>query len=476
MKRVKKLFALIALLTLGVNASFAANEVSSDGYIIINTIEDFKKIIRKSGNKIRLEAKEYTIKKAGFATPVEHDTYRNGVLQDKKRIKQHLLDFSGSNNTIDMTGATINVNTELFGLFGGTELIEAIISGNDNYIKGLKLIDYGEGKPILGALNLEIAGERNTVTEAYIYAKGSVPYGYGHLFGKGAEYIYKHRKHSGLLITGVDVKLLKSYVLMHSYGHGLFLQGSVNTWIEDCVVEGLMRSTNEMLKETSGPAVEVGFRTLYHPGYIVPNEMKALSEDSYRIYASGANGRKTVGLNVINCKSIGMRTGFDISLGSADGDLNIIGCEAIGCQFGYSLNSGAVVENCKGDIKYGPILTFPYAKANNSKVELEITASESDHPYARSVEINGRNHDIKITMAEGVKSEIPIFFGESFRCDVAMFKSPNADIKNLSTSSNVKLDNQTTLPIVINDRSSSCTITTKGKVEDNGANNNISTL
>ncbi len=462
MKHLTKLLALLVLCCCTLSA------YANDGYVTVNSIEELQKVIKKDGVKVRLTPGEYSIDTKKYVSSSKYDQYKNGKLLDKKFEVCALLHFSGNNNTVDMSGATINVNTEILGQFGFIEFAEALISGDDNYIKGLKLVDYGKHVPGKGSNSVYLMGDRNTLIEADIFAEGSSPYGYGHLLGKGAGSMFKLRKHCVLLIAGIDSKVLDSKFKTYAYGHGIYIQGAVNTLIEGCVVEGKMRSTNEMLAETSGLAFDAGFKTLYHPGYIVPNEMKALSEDAYRIYASGVNGRRTVGLNVVNCTAIRMRTGFDVSLGSAEGDLNISGCEAIECQFGYSLNSGAVVENCKSDMVYGPILTFPYNKAEGSKVDLTITRGESDHPYARAAEINGTNHEIVIKAKKGVKSKLPIVLGESFRGDVAIFRNTATDLSKVSGSRGVKLVNESGLQIVINERNSNSEITTNGPVDDKG--------
>ncbi len=469
---MKKLLTLLMLLCLGIAHSVAQD---ADGFITVNSIAELQKYLNKDGAKVRLAPKEYTIDKVSQGEIYAHDHYRNGVLQEKKMEHVGLLRFTGNGNTFDFTGSTIKVDTKLFSQYSSRDVACVLITGNDNTIKGLKVSDFGNQTPRKGALMMYIMGDRNTVTEADLYAEGSSPYGYGHLLGKGAGTRYTAlKKHSGILITGVDTKLLNSYLKTHAYGHAIFLQGAVNTWIEGCTVEAKMRLTDEMLKEKSGPAYESGFKSTYHPGKIVKGEMKSLSEDGYRIYASGSNGRKTVGLNVVNCKAIGVRTGFDVSLGSPEGDLNIINCEAVGCQFGYSLDRGAVVENCKGDIKYGPILTFPYTKARGSKVDLTITDSKSKYHYPRAVEINGSGHTISLKLAEGVSKEaLPICFGESFRCDVAHFRDPKADPSKTSGAKGVTLINTTGMDILLREHVSGCKITTNGKVTDKGTNNSV---
>ena len=180
------------------------------------------------------------------------------------------------------------------------------------------------------------------------------------------------------------------------------MQGAVDTYIQDCYVEGLMRTTDEMLKETSGPAFDVDFRSDYPPGKIEPGQIKALSEDGIRTYPGGAIfGRKTENVTVIDCKVKNMRSGFDLS--ATSGKVIVNGCEAVGCQEkGYSLPSGGVIKNSRGDAMYGPLLAFPGVDIKDCNVELELVGSTSDFPPARLAEINGSGHRIvlQITRAK----------------------------------------------------------------------------
>ena len=50
---------------------------------------------------------------------------------------------------------------------------------------------------------------------------------------------------------------------MRSFGHAFFIQGGDNTYFEECYAEGEIRPTDQMLAESSGPAFENDFASVY---------------------------------------------------------------------------------------------------------------------------------------------------------------------------------------------------------------------
>jgi lysophospholipase L1-like esterase len=263
-----------------------------------------------------------------------------------------------------------------------------------------------------------------------------------------------------LLVEGTNTKLLGCKVVTHAYGHGIVMQGAVNTLVKDCYVEGKMRTTNEILAETSGLAFDVGFKSDYPPGKIMPNEIKSLSEDGIRTYpAGGLNGRRTQGITVINCTVKNMRSGFDLSANLAP--TKIIGSTAIGCQEkGYSIGTDGVIEKSKGDALYGPLITFIDKDVRNCKVNLELINTVSEYNVSRLAEINGSGHKITIRNYQGKKRSVesPIVFGESFWADVHQFRKPKGKYGDYAGAKNIKLFNYTGMPVRLNDLSINCTV------------------
>lgn len=74
-----------------------------------------------------------------------------------------------------------------------------------------------------------------------------------------------HNKHSGILIVGESITLKDTRLLMRSYGHGIFMQGALDTVIDGCHVEGELSTVSAVLAEegTGSPADNVDFLTVW---------------------------------------------------------------------------------------------------------------------------------------------------------------------------------------------------------------------
>lgn len=443
--------------------SAQAKEIFSDT-IFINSVEKLAKYAGESNVLIKMKPGEYTINsiKIGKLSIFKRD--ETSELKDDFRIGS-LIHFSGNNSQYFLSGVALNIDAKLHKNYAKSEFSEVLVSGNNNYIEGLKGKDVGNEVPANRVQMLRIMGDDNTIKNADLFVQGSSPYGYGHLLGKGRGSLVPTNKHSVLLVEGTNTKLLGCKVLTHAFGHGIFMQGAVNTLLKDCYVEGKMRSTNEMLSETSGLAFDVGFKSHYPPGKILPNEIKALSEDGIRAYPSGGlNGRRTQGIKVVNCTVKNMRSGFDLSASSPP--VKIVGSTAIGCQEkGFSLNSGGVIENSKGDALYGPLITFIDKNIKNCKVDLELVNTVSEYEVLRLAEINGSGHHITIRKYQNKKRSIdsPIVFGESFWADAHRYRSPEDKHGTYGGAENIQLFNYTEMPVKLNDLVINCTVTNSEK-------------
>jgi hypothetical protein len=387
-----------------------------------------------------------------------------------------LLNFSGNHSTYDLSGAVIRLDTEVHREFGGRHLFKVFVSGNGNVIKNLTVHDVGDVPPAQGAIMMHVMGDDNVISGADLYIRGSAPYGYGHLLGKGGGSLAALLKQSSLLVSGLNTQLLGCKVVTRAYGHGIVLQGAVNTLIRDCYVEGEMRTTDEMLAETAGPAFDAGFASIYPPGRIVPGQIKALSEDGIRTYADGrATGRRTGPVIVENTTVKNMRSG--ICLGFEQGPSRIINCTVIGSQErGYSISSGGVIENSRGDAMYGPLLTFLGKDTRGCTIELELMPAVSGFPVPRLFEINGKEHHITLRNYQGIPraQKGPIVFGESDWGDIHLFRAPSDPPSRYSGAYDITLINETGLPIILGKLSANCDVITNGEVlKDDGQNNRV---
>lgn len=442
--------------------------------VLVSTVSELIKFSSKDNVIVKMKAGTYHFDDSRLRQNLIIKKYDiNGNPKSDYPITA-LINFSGNNSKYILDGVVINIDTKLYQAFGKNHIFEIFVSGNRNRIEGLKVRNIGDKAPIRGAIMMHVMGDDNTLTNVDLSIRGSYPYGYGHLLGKGVRTLVKPRKHSSLLVSGKNTKLIACKVVTHGFGHGIVMQGALNTLIQDCYVEGKMRTTDEMLAETSGPAFSVGFKSDYPPGRILPNEIKALSEDGIRSYPYGyLVGRKTENITVINSTVKNMRSGFDLS--AHIGKTLIDGCTALECQEkGYSVSKNAVIKNSKGDAMYGPLLSFHQNNTENCDVELELINTVGSYPIERLVEINGRGHKIKITNFENKKRSkvTPIVFGESFWSDVHKYRQPETNPKAFSGAYNITFKNETGMPIVFKELSSNCNITSNGELlEDLGKNN-----
>ncbi len=379
----------------------------------------------------------------------------------RQREEWQWMVFSGSNNLFRLDGVTIEVDTALRqALRAPIHTNEFVVAGGGNFIHGLTINHIGKGTSLGGAA-LAITGGGNTLRNCTIHVGGSFPYGYGDLFGKGGPNIIGPRKKSGVLITGSGTSLIGCKLYMRSYGHGYFIQqdaGDVS--FRDCYVEGVMRSTDEMLAETSGPAFKVGFRTvaMNRAGEhkVTPGYMKSLAEDGFRTYGQHAN------LSFKNCTAKNMRCAFALRTKTA---ARLDHCTAIGCEVGYWISTGALVTHSRGDAQYGPLL---FAEGDNAAIDLELLPAESKMIVHELATLQGSGN--KVTIQSGTPGKrgrpLSILIGYG----TPMMGEGMAPIAE-KPARNLTLRNETSMPIVIGAKASGGEVTTGGPVQENKGQN-----
>ncbi|WP_430933835.1 SGNH/GDSL hydrolase family protein [Saccharicrinis sp. 156] len=456
-----KILIGVFILMISVFTVHARNNLSDT--VFIQSLEELANYAVKSNVLVKMKPGEYTLCSTKISQHSTFKQYKKG-LDSTDFVIASLIHFSGNNSSYYLSGVTISIDTKFHKKFGNKakriEFAEVLVSGSHNYIEGLKARDLGDDVPAHRVQMLRINGDNNIISKADLFVHGSTPYGYGHLLGKGRNALVPLHKHSVLLVEGMNTKLLKCKVVTHAYGHGIFMQGAVNTLLKDCYVEGKMRPTNEMLAETSGLAFDVDFKSDYPPGKIMPDEMKALSEDGIRTYPKGGlHERRTQGVTVINCTVKNMRSGFDLSANLPP--TKVVGSTVIGCQEkGFSIGTNGVIENCKGDAMYGPLITFITKDIKNCKVDLELVDTVSQFQVHRLAEINGSGHQISIRNHKGRirKVKVPIVFGESFWADVHQYRKPGSPLGTYAGANNITLVNKTEMPVIFNELTSNCKV------------------
>lgn len=428
--------------------------------IQISSLEELNYYAEQSNNSVKLAPGVYRM--ADFLN-------EDSVALRVEREEREYLNFSGKNNTFDLTGVKLEIDTKLRKeLRHPIHTNEIVVTGDSNVFKGLEIYHIGDITSPGGA-TFCVEGEGNTIDGFTLRVQGSFPYGYGDLFGKGGPDVIRHHKHSAFLITGSYTNVLNCNLFMRSFGHGFYIQKSAgNIHFENCLVEGEVRSTDDVLKETEGPAFDVNFRT-WTPNrkgeYIVtPGYMKSLCEDAYRTYNwDNAN------ITFVNCTAKNTRGGFELRTNG--GGIRLENCTTIGTERAYWIGNGAVIKNCKGDANYGPLL---FLEGSNTEVDLFVVAEESDRIVHALMTIQGKNNKVHIRPHEGKNrtQDLPILIGYTHP-EHGEAMSPYSEAPCID----LEIVNETSMPVVLGEQSENCRITTSGKIsEDKGKNNQIAEL
>ncbi|WP_066219932.1 hypothetical protein [Formosa haliotis] len=454
-------------------ALFSVSSVQLTAQTMVNSLQALKPFLKQNNVQVKMKPGVYSI---------TAEDVKKGLFSDETIIKNTskvLLLFEGNNSTYDFTGVTINVDTKVLQAFGNFQIHELQIIGNNNVLKNLTLADVGSvhDAPTRRATNIVMDGSHNKIEGFHVTTKGSFPYGYGDAFGKGGKSVIPHRKHSACLVRGESNHLKNSKFIHRSYGHCIFMQGANNPIIEGCEVEGEVRKTDDMLAETSGPAFDVDFMTVW--GYKLPKGyMLSTGEAGIRAYDGGETvidgknyRRGTSNVTVLNCTIKYMRTG--VTIAHATGKKYVEGCVAKGCENGFSLGSGDVV-NCKADVTYGPAYASTYE--SDKGYNADITLIPSEEPYYNGsgavAYIGGSGHTISLQgSSQGVDQGLQIKVGGDKK-NIRLLHG-NLPNQNDFKGFDFELHNLTTYPVYLSDKSSGVSGASKGEITDLGTDNTI---
>jgi hypothetical protein len=362
----------------------------------------------KSGGTIRLRAGIYRM--ADYLTPEVLDVIRAGIDRTQQRPPVPMFVFRGNDNRFDLRDVVLEIDTSLYHLLpqgGYTRCL--IIAGHRNRFDGLTIRSTGPNQGSNGNI-LSVAGEENTLENFTLQIHGSYPYGYGDLFGKGGPNLLPLQKQSGVQVLGTGTTLRRCKVFSRALGHCFYIQAGNNICIEDCYAEGATRLTTDMLRETSGPAFDLGFKSVYENRdgryMIAPGYSKSVVEDGFRTYGGAGN------VTLVNCTAINTRAGFEIGARDNSPVKTIVeNCVARGCERAYLIGSQTIVRHSSGDIAHGPLLYLRGGR--DSEVELEVTGDGPQSLVHVLATIAGENHRVHLTArawATGMPA-LPIMLG-----------------------------------------------------------------
>ncbi len=470
MKKILNLLLAVVLIA-GVSSVMAKN-------VTVSSLEELLPYLKQDNVNVTLKPGTYihTFKKAQ-TKPFKGSTLE--VVEGK--LTNAMLAVTGNGSTYDFTGVTIEVETAVFNAYKGREFVELHITGSNNVVKNLKLVDIG-GKddfPQWGCVNVIVDGAKNLVEGVELRTTGSKPYGYGEVFGKGGPATIRHKKHSAMLVRGEYNHIKGCRIIHRAYGHFLFMQAAHYPTIEGCYIEGEMITTDDILKEkgSGSDADKIDFKTVW--GYRVPKGYTlSTGEDGIRTYDGGTtivdgvrSKRGSANITVKDCVVKHARGGVALTL--SKGFKVVENCQLIGCQGGYATGSGGKIINCKADAAFGPVFSTAYERDKGITVDITVMPYEGEkfvgNGQKRVAVILGTNHNITLRRGEGLKEDqdLQICFGGN-RTGIGNL----AEVQNLKASNNT-ITNETKYPIFMGSVTSGMKGTTAGKILDMGTGNNI---
>ncbi|SMP40243.1 autotransporter-associated beta strand repeat-containing protein [Neorhodopirellula lusitana] len=438
----------------------------------------------------------------GIVTPGEY-WISGDHIENPTSSEPTFLELGGENNTYVLTGTSINLDTRKLDGFGralghdsGIEVVK--ISGSGNTINGLDLtghdlaMDTDPGAQRYAdwaAVFVQMTGSNNTVDDVHVLTRGSSPYGYGDVFGKGARQNpqgwdpgpavdengdpvgngvglpwHSHNKTSAFqVIDTVDAVINDMHLESKTYGHGFFVQGTAtNTTLTNSTVTGELFSSNDTIATDLYQAY--GFTS--HGNVLPADMMISGNEDGVRMY-SGPSGFTVQNVVVNN-----MRTGFSVALGR--GTINLDNVEAYGTENAFNFKSNTTITNAKGDITHGPLIHTPYDNGKNSSIDVELVGGIPEGVDWSVAYINGDNMDVTITSdlpAGALPEDSLVRFGQVFFDNWRDSKNPTGPEDGDSHFESSTFINNTNQMVVLGDDALGNTGSSLGYVITNGKDN-----
>jgi len=465
MTRTFLLFVALALMAASRVCLMAAEQSGNDfevrpGFKVINSVAALRAAMNASNGKIRMKPGEYPVTDA---------------MDDNVNV----FLANGSNNDFDLRGVTLKIDTTVLANLRGKaqHLVTFQIKGSGLTFDGATFEDVGENPPYTSTAEFTVSGDNDTFTSCTFIIRGSAPYGYGLMFGKGRGSNAKDlQKHSAMAVSGNGTRILGCKFYMYTFGHAIHMHGAQNTLIQDTYIEGKLRSSDEILAEKTGPAAEAGYRDAFGKP-LEKGLMIALPEDGIRAYGPSTEARpRTTGetgvITAINCTVIRMRGG--INLAEATKPARVENCtvrESGWPGANYRLPSGSIVRDCKGDAAYAPLLVLDMNTMKDTSIALEVLDAKAytrDHFLAV---INGSGHKITLTKNDGkaLGANLPVVCGQGG----ARWHDEKVGSGKAPKAQGITLINNTPQPVILTKDASGCTVKSHGSVSDAGAANTV---
>ncbi len=331
---------------------------------------------------------------------------------DPVYLEHVLLPVKGSDSVYDFNNSTIYFDNNVANTLG-YELWNMHIQGNNTTVKNLTIQDVGDFEciPAENSTKVVVDGQYNTLENVAANAKGSYPWGYGELFGKGTGPVIMMYKNGGILVRGYYNYIKDCSVTQQSICHTLFFQGAQYPTVENTTITGMMTTTDEVLddKRSMYDAGSNGKQRAYDVDYVtdfwddracpyssysdcnsycdVGNDHNytipegftiALVEDGIRSYDNGytrMNGvnytdHNTSNITVKNCTVKHARGG--VTLVFQSGDVVIEDCTTIGCDRGFATGANGEITRGRSDFQYGMAYNVDYSSGSGQTVDITL--------------------------------------------------------------------------------------------------------
>jgi hypothetical protein len=421
-----------------------------------------------------------------------------------------LFNFDGENTYFDFRDVTITYDTRIlnghwaepFDYDPGKDIPVLFgVTAPNQVFRGLEVrgIEKDEWEEQTynprGAVTWWTEADRIMLWEMSLMNRGSFPYGYATLLGKGGPSAVRVSKHACYRNFGLDNYSIDLELLPRSMGHILGTSNGRMVYI-NLSVEGEQRTTDEMLAETSGPFHDNDYVGSWReaagvePKRPSPGEMRSMGqEDIMRSY----NGN--VYLKALSCD---FRKVQGLSPGKATG-LHVANCTFRRCtRRGIRMSSGGTLVNSSFDVRFSKAVAMGGNTSENT-VDIEIVPSPTPPEITRHTNIKNQLADpildySPVAMAQegddqsaaqicGVGHDVTLRT-DSVEALHSSLSDPLQPMPILvgwvrhgkQKAEEITLRNETGLPVWLTDSASNCTIETNGSVEDNGSGNDITRI
>jgi len=395
----RPLFVAATLLTCAVFRTTAAETAPME----VTSLEELERIASTNDQVVRMKPGVYRF--IDYLTPERIEKIAKTIDRANagKRPPVPMIHLKGNGNHLDLTGVIFEIDTALYAKMPSGYLRAILLTGQRNTVNGLTIRNSGADQGSNGNV-VSLLGEDNLMENITVHVFGSFPHGYGDLLGKGGPNLVNPlKKQSGFMVGGKRNTVRRCKVFSRAFGHCFYIQSADGAVVEDCYAEGHVRPTSEMLRDTSGPAFDLGFKSVYMNrdgrSEITPGYMKSLSEDGFRTYGGVSH------TTIRNCIAVNTRAGFEIAGNDTDADKTVVeGCVAKGCERGYLIGSNTIVRRSRGDVLYGPLLYLRGGR--DSDIELEVSGEPSNFTVHALATLAGANHRVKFS-ANTPDSKLP---------------------------------------------------------------------